>query len=309
MKECFIERKFQAKTMALIEKVNAIIGEYALLELVLTLRQLYYQLVSRDIVLNNLQSYNRVGEIVNDAKLAGFVDWAAIEDRRRNLMAVPHYDGPADAIESVAGGFALDKWEGQKYRPEVWSEKEALLSIIDRVAVENDLAYMACCGYNSGTEMYNAAQRVRARRALGQETVVIYCGDHDPSGLDMSESDIPTRFQTFLSKYGQDPVEIRRVALNLDQVEKYNPPPNFAKETDARYGAYRKKYGDKCWEVDALDPRTLIALIQAEVDDMKDAGLYTEMEAREADEREQLSKASDRWNEVARFLEEEEGAA
>src|SRR5262245_5342375 len=302
MKECFMPRNFQKKSLARIDQANAIIDEYMPKGYVLSLRQLYYQAVARNFIENSQKSYDNFGELINNAKLAGLIDWAAIEDRRRNLLGPSHWDGPAEAIEAIADQYARDKWEGQKYRPELFIEKEALLGIVERVALANDLQFMACCGYNSGSEMYNAAQRARERRKRGQETIIVYAGDHDPSGLDMSENDMPTRFETFLRKYDQPPIKVLRIALNLDQVEQYNPPPNFAKETDARYPAYRKKYGDQCWEVDALNPDTLIALYQADIDDLKDDDLYAEMEAREDDERKLLSAASDRWGDVARFL-------
>src|SRR5215831_15506928 len=118
----------------------------------------------------------------------------------------------------------------------------------------------------------------------------------------MSNNDIPGRFQTFLSKYGQDPVQVKRVALNWDQIEEFNPPPNPAKETDSRFSAYQEQFGDESWELDALDPNTLLAVIQEAIDDVKDADLFDEMKAREDSQRLILSAASQRWAEVAAFL-------
>src|SRR5262245_14076319 len=197
-KECFIDHRFSKDSQELITSANTIIDEYTADGFVLTLRQLYYQMVARDILPNKVQSYKRLGSILNDARYAGLVDWAAIEDRRRNLEGASHWKNPANAIESIASQFAIDKWQGQKYRPELWIEKEALAGIVERAALANDLHYLACCGYNSASEMYEAAKRVRRRRAAGQKTVIIYLGDHDPSGIDMSDSDIPKRFQVFL---------------------------------------------------------------------------------------------------------------
>jgi hypothetical protein len=141
------------------------------------------------------------------------------------------------------------------------------------------------------------------RRREGQEPVIIYLGDHDPSGLDMSDGDIPKRFEIFFEKYGHDPVLVNRVALNGDQIEEHQPPPNPAKETDSRFAAYQENFGDESWELDALDPNTLLAIIQAAIDEVKDADLYNKMKAREDSEREILSKASERWEDVAEFLE------
>jgi hypothetical protein len=303
MKECFIPRDFRKATLKLINQANAIIEKFQLLGFILTVRQLYYQMVKANLIVNTKKTYDKVKETINNAKLAGLVDWAAIEDRRRTLEGRSHWDSPFDAMQSIADQYARDRWEGQKYRPEFFVEKEALEGIVERVALANDVSYLACCGYNSGTVLYNCAQRIRERRKRGQETVIIYAGDHDPSGLDMSDGDMPGRLETFLKKYSHGPVEIRRIALNLDQVSLYKPPPNFAKETDTRYGAYKKKYGEKCWEVDALEPDVLMALYQAEVDRMKDAALYDKMTELEASEQQTLSRIADRFDDVARFLE------
>jgi hypothetical protein len=303
-KESFIEHRFSKDSQELIARANAIIDEYTADGFVLTLRQLYYQMVARDILENKVQSYKRLGSILNDARYAGLVDWSALEDRTRNVKGQSHWEDPSDIIKSAAYSFALDKWEGQRCRPEIWVEKEALAGVVERAASLNDLSFLSCRGYMSASEMYEAAQRIRLRRRRdGQETVIIYLGDHDPSGLDMSEGDIPKRFEIFLDKYGQDPVEVNRVALNWDQIEQYQPPPNPAKETDSRFAAYQEQYGDESWELDALDPNTLLAVIQEAIDDVKDMDLFDELKDREESQRQVLSKASERWDDVASFLE------
>jgi hypothetical protein len=303
-KERFVEHNFTTESLELIKKANSIIEDYTAQGFVLTLRQLYYQMVARDILQNKTQSYKRLGSILNDARYAGLVDWAALEDRTRNIKGQSHWENPGSIIKSAAHSFALDKWEGQKYRPEIWVEKEALAGVVERAASSNDLSFLSCRGYMSASEMYEAAQRIRARRRVdGQETIIIYLGDHDPSGLDMSEGDIPKRFEIFLEKYGQRPVKVNRVALNWEQIEQYQPPPNPAKETDSRFSAYQETFGDESWELDALDPNTLLAIIQAAIDEVKDQDLYEEIEQREEEERQILHKASEHWPNVADFLE------
>jgi len=302
MKEKFIDHNFAKSSIDLITKANEIVSEYVADGFVLTLRQLYYQMVARDIIENKTQSYKRLGAILNDARYAGLVDWSALEDRTRNLKSQSHWTDPADIIYSAARSFALDKWSTQKQRPEIWVEKEALAGIVERAGQTNDVSYLSCRGYMSASEMYEAAQRIRARRRAGQETLIIYLGDHDPSGLDMSDGDIPKRFETFLSKYGQSPVEVNRVALNWDQIEQYQPPPNPAKETDSRFAAYQDQFGDESWELDALDPNTLLALIQDAIDAIKDQDAFEERAALEAGQRRILTAASERWEDVAEFL-------
>ena len=103
--EAFIDKKFAASSLAIIEQANTIIGEYAAQGFKLTLRQLYYQFVARDLLANTQRSYKRLGNIISEARLAGRVDWNAIEDRTRNLESNPHWDDPAAIIK--AGGAQL----------------------------------------------------------------------------------------------------------------------------------------------------------------------------------------------------------
>src|SRR5262245_43038134 len=309
-KECFIDHRFSKDSQELITSANTIIDEYTADGFVLTLRQLYYQMVARDIIPNKVQSYKRLGSILNDARYAGLVDWSALTDRTRNLKGLGHWVDPADIVRSAAHSFALDKWDGQEYRPEIWVEKEALAGIVERAASLNDVSFISCRGYMSASEMYDAAQRIRRRSSVhNQDTIVIYLGDHDPSGLDMSEGDIPKRFEIFFDKWSRSffsnsrrPFEIRRVALNWDQIEQYQPPPNPAKETDSRFAAYQEQFGDESWELDALDPNTLLDIIQEAIDEVKDADLFKEIEDREESQRQILNKASERWDDVASFL-------
>lgn len=307
-KETFVEKNFSAKSLTLIGQANAIIAEYMEDDFMLTLRQLYYQMVAREIIENTVNSYKRLGSVITDARLAGLIDWSALEDRTRNLKGIRHYNGPEDAIESVTRSYAIDKWSDQKIRPELWVEKEALAAVIERAAVDNDLYYLSCRGYMSASEMYEAAGRIRNRKQYhNQKTVIIYLGDHDPSGLDMSENDIPGRFQIFFDKwhmgsYTRRPFEIRRVALNYDQIELYNPPPNPAKETDSRFASYQEQFGDESWELDALPPTTLLEIVQAAVDDYKDETLYQAREAEEAADRNTLMSISGNYDAVEEFL-------
>jgi hypothetical protein len=307
LKELFTPRRFSAASSELIEKANEIIEEYAAQGFdFLTLRQLYYQMVARAIIENTVQSYKRLGSIINDARYAGLIDWSALEDRTRNLKGSSHWESPEQIIRAVSYGYSLDKWKDQDIRPEIWVEKEALAGIVERAATDNDLEFLSCRGYMSASEMYEASRRIRSRLAKGQETAIIYLGDHDPSGLDMSDGDIPKRFEIFLRKYGEEPVEINRIALNWDQIEQYNPPPNPAKETDSRFQAYQEKFGDDSWELDALEPTVLLDLIQSAVDIYKDESLYAAVQEREDEDKSLLSLVSQKWASIVKFLKRKE---
>ena len=267
----------------MIEQANAIIEEYQAQGFSLTLRQLYYQFVARDLISNTKQSYSRLGGIINDARLAGLVDWAAIEDRTRNLEHNAHFENPREAIASVQYWYGIDMWENQPQRVEVWIEKEALAGVISGVCEELDVPYFACRGYVSQSEQYVAYQRHASRE--DQETIILHLGDHDPSGIDMTR-DNRDRLDIFHGWRGS--AQVKRIALNMDQIEQYNPPPNFAKMTDSRFADYEQLYGDQSWELDALEPKVLVTLIREHVALYCDDDLWEEREAQLAEDKRQI---------------------
>lgn len=132
------KKRFAPAILERIKRANAIITEYAKQGLTLTLRQLYYQFVSRDWLVNSQKNYKQLGETLNDARIAGLVDWNAIEDRTRNLIAPPSWDDPADIISACANQFRLDRWDDRPNYVEVWIEKDALTGVIDRVCRDTD---------------------------------------------------------------------------------------------------------------------------------------------------------------------------
>ena len=306
----YIDRKFSPGSLDLIAKAEAIMDEYSAQGFSLTLRQLYYQFVARGFIPNSLQSYKRLGSVVNDARLAGLLDWDNIEDRTRNLTGVPHWRDPGDAIADAARSYAIDLWEGQPIRPEIWVEKEALSGVVEPTAVRNRVDYFACRGYTSQSELWRAANRfIRRWKRDRQRTVIFHLGDHDPSGIDMTRDNLD-RLCLFVRHHtgSSRAIDLKRLALNMDQVEQYNPPPNPAKLTDSRCAGYMEEFGDQSWELDALDPTTIDALLQEHVNEILDGeGDRDEYEARqerEVQERDLMDTASARWDEVAEYLRE-----
>lgn len=293
----YVERRFSADSLAIIEHANELITDYASQGLALTLRQLYYRFVAADLLPNSQKSYSRLGSIVNDARLAGLMDWDAIEDRGRNLIKNSHWDSPSDIIETCVHSFAFDKWEGQEYRVEVWVEKQALEAVIGQAAEPLDCPYFACKGYTSQSEMWRAAQRFEGYVENDQKPVIIHLGDHDPSGIDMTR-DIEERLNQV---FGVE-VEVERIALNMSQIEKYKPPPNPAKMTDSRFEKYVEEHGTKSWELDALDPRTLRTLIQHTIKQYLDVDLFNEKVEAENQARAGLAAVASRWPEVEKFV-------
>ena len=290
MKWTYIKKTFNGESKVIIQQANEIIEEYQAAGYSLTLRQLYYQFVARDILPNNSKSYDRLGSIINNARLAGLIDWSAIEDRTRNLRRISSWNSPADIMRSVVSSYRRDLWEGQKYRPEVWIEKDALIGVIESVCSELRIPSFSCRGYVSQSEMWAAGQRFVQYRKNKQIPLIIHMGDHDPSGIDMSR-DIQERLNMFVKGHMlEGEVVLMRVALNIDQVKQYSPPPNPAKTTDSRFSTYMEEYGDESWELDALGPDVLSNLIRNEIAEFRNDKMWNKSLAQENKETQQLEQ-------------------
>jgi hypothetical protein len=294
----YIDKSFAPASMAVIEKANEICAAYAAQGFDLTLRQLYYQFVARGLLPNKDTEYKRLGQIVNDARLAGLLDWRYIIDRTRNLRGLSHWETPGSVLDSAAYGYRTDRWASQPHRVEVWIEKDALVGVIAGVCNRLDVPYFSCRGYTSQSELWGAGQRLIRHAKQGQDPIVIHLGDHDPSGIDMTR-DITDR----LALFGAD-VTVRRIALNMDQVRHYQPPPNPAKLTDARATGYIARHGYESWELDALDPATLDRLIESTIREYRDESLWDRDTAAMEADRDRLTQIARRFDEVTAYLED-----
>lgn len=270
MQEFFKEYRFGDNDADLLQRCLAIIERYQKMGLRLTLRQLYYRLVAATIIPNTERSYKRVGHLVSRARLTGIVDWEAIEDRGRLPEMALEWETPQSLVAGACQGYRLPRWRDQPNYVELWVEKDALSGILWPLAHEHHVVLSVNKGYNSQSSMYRSAKRFEYAQEAGKRTVLLYLGDHDPSGEDMVR-DIRDRMEVFRvagadRTHGDAPgLEVRKIALTMPQIKKYKPPPNPTKPTDSRTPGYIKKHGKKCWEVDALDPPILQRLIQRSI--------------------------------------------
>jgi hypothetical protein len=291
MKQAFITRRFQAKTLATIQQANEIISEYQAGGYTLTLRQLYYQMVARGMLENNEANYEKLGATMNTARLAGYVDWEAIEDRTRELKSPSFWESPQVILDTAARAYRIDLWANQPCYVEVWVEKEALAGVVSRACDQWRVPYFSCRGYVSASEQYKAADRLSAMVQRNGRVKLIHLGDHDPSGIDMSR-DIQERLGLMMGDC-YEAVEFERIALNIEQVKQYNPPPNPAKENDKRFEQYQKLYGKESWELDALTPDILIPLIIGAIIPNLDRKTWDRDLALERQERDSIANFAD----------------
>tara|TARA_B100000678_G_scaffold277676_1_gene271703 strand:+ start:1321 stop:2373 length:1053 start_codon:yes stop_codon:yes gene_type:complete len=292
--ELFIPKKFTKAHEWVIRQANKIIDEYLEQGYTLTLRQVHYQFVARDLYENTQANYKRLGNILDAARKAGLVDWDAIEDRTRILRRIPVWDGPEKALERVRDSFKLDPWDEQPKlrRVEVWVEKDAAVGIVQPTCDKLRIPYFSCRGYSSSSGLYEAGKRLEAYHKAGYETTVLYLGDHDPSGVQMTEVS-----EERVEMYARHQIDFRRIALTLPQVEEFSPPPNFAKETDSRTKWYVERFDtEECWELDALSPKTVDQIIRAEVEPMIDEKAWAATLEQEEEHRKVLAEIISDWD-------------
>lgn len=299
MKTTYLDINFRQASLDIIEEANLIIRDFEAQGYTLTLRQLYYQFVSRDAIANNDRSYDRLGSIISKARLAGLVSWSAIEDRNRTCHKPFIENDPSTVLDSIEYGYSPDLWIDQENYVEIWVEKDALVNVIERPAKRWQVPYMACKGYQSSSELWRASNRFRDQEASGKNCHLIHLGDHDPSGIDMTR-DNGARLDIF-----QAAVKVHRVALNYDQIEEYGPPPNPTKMTDSRAEEYVMNYGQSSWELDALQPSVIEQIVDGKIAELVDLNSFDDAQQNKREEREKLSWISENSERVFDFVERE----
>lgn len=290
MKEAFEKWSPRAETLMRVKQCIDIVEEYERQGFRLTLRQLYYQLVSRDMIPNTERSYKNLGTVLSKARLAGWIDWDAIEDRGRQPNKAAEWPSIRSLVESALRAYRLPRWEGQAQHAELWVEKEALAGVLEPMARKYHVTLMVNKGYSSQSAMYQSAQRIEEETSGGDiPAVIFYLGDLDPSGEDMVR-DVGDRLRKF-TRHAID-IEVIKLALTPEQVEEYEPPPNPTKLTDSRAEAYIARHGMECWEVDALDPATLQGIITTAFEEIVDQDMMDEIMEREEKHKSALRKAA-----------------
>jgi hypothetical protein len=279
--------KLNPKNKERLNIINDIIVRYQEQGLKLTLRQLYYQLVIENIIPNNSSEYTKLSKLLVEGRMFGIVDWNAIEDRTRRPYIPYSVDDIDDAIEDTINQYRLDRMKDQDVYIEVWVEKDALSGVLRRVTEKYHIHLIVNKGYGSCSSMYDASQRILRAMKNNKQCFILYLGDHDPSGMDMTR-DIDKRLKEF-----EVECEVKRIALTSKQIKKYNPPPNPAKLKDPRSKEYIKEFGNNSWEVDALNPKILNTLVDKEILDLIDVIKYNKILSLEDSDKEKLENFRD----------------
>ncbi len=295
-----ISQIWVADGMELLEKVLPIIAEFQRQKIRLTNRQTYYQLVAVNIIPNADKVYKRICTFLTDARYGGWIDWDAIEDRGRVAHMHSEWDNVAEFMGDVVDAFRLPRWSDQEYYVELFTEKQAVESVLSPLANKYHIYFGYNKGYSSAAMMYELSKRVYEQMTEGKNVCILYAGDHDPSGLDMIR-DIEERITEFLTE-GDDCFDKAQVsdyfsvvplALNMEQIRQYNPPPNPAKITDPRAKWYIEEYGQSSWELDALRPEVLRDIVERGIQEHLDVEKYNAWIAKEKPLKQKLQDFAD----------------
>lgn len=322
MKEQFINRNFRGESLKWVQKITAICEAYRRQGYRLSVRQIYYQLVAHHGLANLERSYKNMASLISDARMAGLIDWNMVEDRGRETIENNHWTSPASILRASAEQFRYRLWDTQPYHVEVMVEKAALEGVLQPVCAQLDIPFTSNRGYSSSSALYEVGQRLGEALDNGKKVQILYLGDHDPSGLDMTrdvyerlgvfshfleyDPNDPEATPTETGNYDEDAFSVERLALNMDQVRRYSPPPNPAKMSDSRAEGYVQEFGYESWELDALDPSVLARLVRDHVANITDDDAMEKAIQRQDRARERLADFAAQIE--AEEEEEEEGA-
>ena len=266
-----------AKTQRIMDEAHDILAAFN----PMTVRQVFYQLVSRQVIENTRGAYQGVSDALVAARREGLIPWSWIEDRLRRPRGVVMWDDLADFAESMRRWYRRDVWATQPRKLEVWLEKDALSGIFSDALNRYGVTLNVGRGYDGWSSIRNSADRF----ADGDNVTVLYFGDFDPSGEDMVRS-LRERLATLEST-----PDIVKVALTPDDIKQYNLPPNFTKATDTRRQKHIDRFGDLSVELDALPASVLQARLIAEVEQRMDMAALAAVRAQEERERMLLVEA------------------
>jgi hypothetical protein len=250
----------------------------------ITGRGIGYKLFAAGLI-ENMSQMNVVYRALKLAREDGIIPWDWIVDETRDLELISTWANPSRCAEAFF--YRRNLWQTQPHTVEVWSEKGTVRGVLWPVLSRLGVGFRVLHGFTSATSVWDVSNRGIDDRPL----IALYIGDWDPSGLCMSEHDLPQR----IKEYGGDHIELRRIALTADQTGSL---PSFSVESktrDPRYKWFKQNFGERCWELDAMDPRQLRTLVETEINALIDRELWEQQEALETRERQSIESQLRFW--------------
>ena len=269
-----------------VEFVNEILSQYTI---PLTLRQVFYRLVANYGYPNKNSTYGQLSKQLVKARIRGDIDATRIEDRSREFLGGDNgFDSLEEFLKYQINAFlnspeyySRNMWVSQPEFVIVWIEKDALSRVVSNIADKYTVTTAPSRGYASYTYIKKAIERLPNNK----KTTILHFADHDPSGLDMTR-DIQERFK----EYSNSEIKVERIALSYDQVQKYSLAPNPTKTLDPRFQSYVSKFGNECWELDAIEPTELQRLVSESIRGHIDVEAWRNTKAEQEEERQKLEQ-------------------
>jgi hypothetical protein len=228
----------------------------------------------------------RVYRLLKEAREQGIIPWEWIVDETRSLERISTWDNPEQYARAVARSYRRDFWNQQPVRCEVWSEKGTVRGVLQPVLDHYAVGFRVMHGFSGATTVYDAAQDDD-----GRDLIVLYVGDYDPSGMFMSEDDLPNR----LSEYGGEHIKLERIALTREHTRGLPSFPAADKRKDPRYRWFCANYGDQCWELDAMDPGDLRDCVEEAIRELIAPTAWQRCEVVNRAEQESLKTILENW--------------
>jgi hypothetical protein len=228
----------------------------------------------------------RVYRLLKEARERGDIPWEWIVDETRSLERTPTWSNPEHYARCVARSYRRDFWHQQPVRVEVWSEKGTVRGVLQPVLDQYAVGFRVMHGFGSATSVYDVSQDNDDR-----ELIALYVGDFDPSGLFMSEHDLPDR----LEKYDGHHVSLERIALTHEQSRGLPSFPATDKRKDPRFKWFTARHGDRCWELDAMDPNDLRDCVEAAIKELIEPVAWQRCETVNRAEQQSLRTVLEKW--------------
>jgi len=257
----------------------------------LTVRAVCYQLFTRKLIPSMEKKHtNTVSRDLVRMREAGEIHWHWIVDETRQGLEWASYQDPESFLDTVRHGYSRDAWQDQPNWVMVWSEKSTIKGTLMPVLMKYGLPFHSFHGHTSATAIHQLCQQTRRR---GKTLTALYVGDWDPSGLHMSEEDLPER----INRYHGD-IKLVRVAVDRNDADPATGVPWFEpaeKAKDPRFNWFMRVYATRCFELDALDPVVLRDRVEGSVLQLLDLDAWEHSNSIEHAEVESMRTYFDAW--------------
>jgi hypothetical protein len=234
----------------------------------------------------------RVYRFLKEERERGEIPWEWIVDETRDLECTASWNDPVEFAREITNAYRREFWNEQPVRCEVWSEKGTVRGVLKPVLDKYGVGFRVMHGFSSATSVNHVAQSDNDR-----PLIALYVGDFDPSGMFMSEADLPAR----LKEYGGDHVELKRIALTGEHVLALPSFPASDKRKDPRFKWFTGRYGDQCWELDAMDPNDLRDCVEEAIEELIEPEAWERCDRVNAAEKNNLREFLEKWNSLEKF--------